>query len=212
MNTNALIDALQWRYATKQFDPTKKIPTETWEKIEESLVLTPSSFGLQPWQFIVVTSDDIKKQLLPHSWNQAQVTDCSHHVVFTAPTSMGKEEVDHLMKTTAEARGQNIEDLQQYRDMMLGFIEKMTPEQITAWASKQSYIALGQLMLTAALLKIDACPMEGIDPAEYDRILGLEERGLKSIVSCALGYRSSEDKYASAAKIRYTRDSVFTHI
>ena len=125
MQISELIESLQWRYATKEFDATKKISTELWSSIEESLVLTPSCFGLQPWKFIVVTDEEVKKKLLPHSWNQRQIVDCSHLVVLTAQAPITMGDLDSYVDTIAEARGAERESLQFYRDLMGGFVAKM---------------------------------------------------------------------------------------
>ncbi|MGJ8673130.1 NAD(P)H-dependent oxidoreductase [Rubritalea sp.] len=212
MKPSELLDTLQWRYATKAFDPEKKISAETWAAIEASLVLTPSSFGLQPWKFLVITDPDIKAQLLPHSWNQQQVVDCSHLIVLTAQAPVTGSELDAFIDRTHEVRGGEKSDLQFYRDMMGGFVAKMSDEQLLTWAKNQVYIALGQLMASAAVLGIDACPMEGISPAEYDKILGLEGTGYFTTVACPLGYRSVDDKYASLPKVRYNKEQVIQHI
>lgn len=205
-----LLQQLNWRYATKKFDASKTIPDDTWSAIARSLVLTPSSFGLQPWHFVVVRDSKIKEELLPHSWGQKQVTDCSHFVVLTAKTSMTEAEIDSFLAHTVKIRGGKIDQLNPYRDMMVGFTNNMDDAAKLQWAKLQTYIALGQLMSTAAVLGIDACPMEGIVPAEYDNILGLQEKGLTTSVACALGYRSADDKYASAPKVRFEESELLT--
>ena len=205
------LDALQNRYATKAFDPDKKISGEDWAQIEQSLVLTPSSFGLQPWKFHVVTDQDLKNQLRDQSWNQDQVADCSHLVVLTARTEVTEEIVDEWLARLSEVQGKSLEDLGPYRGVLLQFTQNMTCGETRAWAQRQTYIALGQLMLTAPLMGIDACPLEGIVPAEYDRILGLTDSGYFTSVACALGYRSDSDKYASVPKARFPSDSVIIH-
>lgn len=208
----ALLEQLQWRYATKAFDPAATIPGDTWDAIEESLVLTPSSFGLQPWKFIVITDPAMKSLLLPHSWNQHQVVDCSHYVVFAAPTDVGDSNIDNLIECLAFYRKVSSESLQGYRSVLEGFMKGLDADQRLVWARHQIYIALGQLMTSAALLGIDACPMEGFAPAEYDKLLGLPERNLTATVCCALGYRADDDKYASVPKARYPRDEVVEHV
>lgn len=205
-----LLQQLTWRYATKKFDSSRTIPAETWGAIAQSLVLTPSSFGLQPWHFITITNPRLKEELLPHSWGQPQVTDCSHFVVIAARTSMSEAEIDSFLARTIEIRGGQIDQLNPYREMMVGFTAGMDDAAKRQWAKLQTYIALGQLMTTSAVLGIDACPMEGIVPAEYDRILGLPEKGYTTSVACALGYRSPDDKYASAPKVRFNADSLLT--
>ena len=199
-----LLNALEWRYATKVFDATKTIPTEVWSALEKTLVLTPSSYGLQPYHFLIVQDAAKRAALLPNSWGQKQVVDCSHFVVFTARTEMQEADVDKLIQRTLATRKLPAGALDAYRGMMLGDIVN-GPRGKTAheWAARQCYIALGNLMTAAAVLGVDACPMEGINPPEYDKILGLNGTGYKTVVACALGYRATSDKYASLAKIRY---------
>ncbi len=205
-------EKLKWRYATKQFDPNKTIDTETWQSIEDSLVLTPSSFGLQPWKFIIITDPAVKQKLLPHSWNQHQVVDCSHLVVLLANTAINQADVDKFIDFTQSVRGGDKDTLGAYKDMMSGFISRMEPQQKTSWAKNQVYIALGQLLATAAALGVDACPMEGIVPAEYDKILKLADTGFTTVLACPLGYRSADDTYAGLAKLRYPKSELITHI
>ena len=205
-------EKLKWRYATKQFDPNKTIDTETWQSIEDSLVLTPSSFGLQPWKFIIITDPAVKQKLLPHSWNQHQVVDCSHLVVLLANTNINQADVDKFIDFTQSVRGGDKDTLGAYKDMMSGFISRMEPQQKASWAKKQVYIALGLLLATAAALGVDACPMEGIAPAEYDKILKLTDTGFTTVLTCPLGYRSADDKYAGLAKLRYPKSELITHI
>jgi len=212
LSTDQLLSALNWRYATKSFDATRKIPVETWDAIEESLVLTPSSFGLQPWKFLVIQDPGVRANLLPESWKQSQVTDASHLVVLTARTDLEANDIDVWIARMAEQQGGTQEALAPLKGMIQGFAQNMTHEARHAWNVRQVYIALGQLMSNAALLGIDACPMEGISPAGYDQVLGLQGSGYTTIVACALGYRSSEDKYASVPKARFERGQVVRHI
>ena len=201
----ALLEALRWRYATKIFDPGRKIPSEAWQALEEALVLTPSSYGLQPWKFLVIQDQTLREELRPHSWNQSQITDCSHLVVFLAKRTITPADADRLVTTIASARGQQPEDLAGYRQMMqVDLIEGPRRLEIERWASNQLYIALGNLMTSAALLGIDTCAIEGFSPDEYDRILGLESGDYRARVVCAFGYRSDDDKYATLAKVRYS--------
>ncbi len=210
ISPQSLLASLNWRYATKEFDPTRKISGETWEALADSLVLTPSSFGLQPWQFFLVESESLRAELLPNSWNQKQVVDCSHFLVLASKISMEEEDIDRFLSRTIEVRGGDIESLTGYRDIMVGFTANMDDAARLNWAKLQTYIALGQLMTSAALLGVDACPMEGIDADEYDRILGLREKGYTTSVACALGYRAESDKYASAPKVRFEKDEVLS--
>ena len=212
ISPETLIEQLQWRYATKAFDPAATIDEDLWTKIEESLVLTPSSFGLQPWKFIVITDPAMKSLLLPHSWNQHQVVDCSHYTVFAAPTDVGDANIDNLVECLAFYRKVSAESLQGYRSVLEGFLANLDSEQRLVWAQRQVYIALGQLMTSAAVLGVDACPMEGFVPAEYNKLLGLPEQNLTATVACALGYRADDDKYATTPKARFPRDEVIETI
>ena len=211
ISTNHLLEALNWRYATKQFDPEKKISEENWAALEDSLVLTPSSFGLQPWEFVIVKNQEIRESLVEHSWGQRQVADASHLLVITFRTDMGDEQVDRFISSTEATRGGEGTH-GPYRDMMAGFIERMDMAQTMNWAKMQTYIALGQFMTSAAMLAIDACPMEGFVAEKYDEILGLKEKNLTASVLCPAGYRSADDKYASLPKVRFERNELITVI
>ena len=204
MNTQELVKALEWRYATKRFDATKKIPADDWHTLERALILTPSSYGLQPYRFMVLTDLEKRSELLAHSWNQRQVVDCSHYVVLTARTKLTETDVDNWIQRLAEVRGVPTESLASYRGMMIGdVVHGSRGKAAHEWAVRQVYIALGNLMTCAAVLGIDTCPMEGIVPPEYDRVLGLVNSGYATAVACALGYRSPEDKYARQPKARF---------
>lgn len=204
MTTEELLKALEWRYATKRFDANKKIPADVWNALERALILTPTSYGLQPYHFVVLTDDEMRAELLAHSWNQRQVVDCSHYVVFTARTKMTETDVDNWIKRLAEVRNVPAATLASYRGMMVGDIVHGSRGKIShEWAVRQAYIALGNLMTCAAVLGVDACPMEGIAPPEYDRVLRLHDSGYATAVACALGYRADDDKYAAAPKARF---------
>jgi len=204
--------ALAWRYATKVFDPARKIPADVWAALERSLVATPSSYGLQPWKFLVITDPALRARLRPASWNQAQVTDCSHHVVFLGRTEMAERDVQRLIDATAAARGIPAAAIEGYKNMMLKDVVHGSRGKFAAeWAARQCYIALGQFMLACASLGIDACPMEGFDPVQYDAILGLDGTGYHAVVACPAGYRAAGDKYASLAKVRYPLSEVVEH-
>jgi len=199
-----LLNALEWRYATKVFDANKKIPADVWATLEKTLVLTPTSYGLQPYQFLIVQDAAKRAALLPHSWGQKQVVDCSHFVVFTARTEMKAADVDKLIQRTVKIRKLPADALNAYRGIMLGDVVNGPRGKVAhEWAARQCYIALGNLMTAAAVMGVDACPMEGLAPAEYDKVLKLEGSGYKTVVACALGYRAANDKYASLDKIRY---------
>lgn len=213
INTKQLLGQLHWRYATKQFDPNRKISAQDWSALEEALLLTPSSGGLQPWKFIVVTDPAVRAKLLPASYGQAQITDASHLVVFTSKKNFSEADVDAFIKHTAETRGVSVESLAPYRGMLVGgIVQSMDEKARDAWARNQVFIALGNLLNSAALLGIDACPMEGFDRAQYDEILGLNPKGLATAVIATVGYRAATDKYANAPKVRFPKEQVFTRI
>ena len=199
-----LLEALRWRYATKAFDVNRKIPADTWRALEQSLVLSASSYGLQPYRFLIVADSAKREELLPHSWNQRQVVDASHFIVFLARTTISNSDVDRLIQCISKVRNVPAESLRDYRDMMVGdLVQGPRSHSAQYWAAKQAYLALGNLLTSAALLGVDATPMEGFNPAEYDRILGLPGTGYAAVVACALGYRSQQDKYAGLPKVRF---------
>ncbi|QVL51777.1 MAG: NAD(P)H-dependent oxidoreductase [Cyanobium sp. M30B3] len=207
-----LLAAQRWRYATKTFDASRRIPAAQWQALEDCLVLSPSSYGLQPWKFLVIDDPALRQELRPHSWNQSQITDCSHLVVLLAQRTITAADADRFVAATAAARGQELSSLDTYRQMIqVDLIDGPRAAEIERWASNQLYIALGNLMTSAALLGIDTCPIEGFSPAEYDRILGLEGSPYRSRVVCACGYRAADDKYATLAKVRYPASDLIEH-
>jgi len=208
MTPAALNSALQWRYATKIFDSKQSIPAETWSALIDSLVAAPSSFGLQPWKFILVESSDVRSQLREVSWGQAQVTDADKLVVFAARTDMTPADTERWITRLASVHGQQLDELAGLGKVINGFCNNMTVEERHAWNVRQTYIALGQFMAAAAMVGVDTCPLEGLDPKSYDKILKLEESGYATCVACAAGYRSPEDKYASRPKARFMTDEV----
>ena len=204
--------ALHWRYATKQFDSTKKLSDEQWSALQNSLHLAASSFGLQPWKFVVVTDDAKKRALVPDAWGQSQVADCSHLVVIAAKKTMTADDADKLMRATARSRGAEATSLDGYKGMIVGTLSARTPEFIADWNARQCYVALGFLLEAAALMQIDACPMEGLVPEKFDEQLGLSGSDYTSVVMCALGTRAPDDKYADLAKVRYPVGEIFEFI
>lgn len=212
LSPDDLLAALRWRYATKKFDPARKIPAAIWDAIEESLILTPSSFGLQPWKFLVVTDPGLRANLAGESWRQPQVTEASHFVILTARTNLDTTDIDEWMARMGEVQGTAPETLAMVKGMIEGFAQPMSHEMKHEWNVRQTYIALGQLMTAAAVLGIDSCPMEGFSPAGYDRLLGLEGSGYATVVACALGYRSDDCRGAATPKARFDRSRVIERI
>jgi len=209
----ALLSQLRWRYATKKFDPARLIPEEDWQALEEALILTPSSYGLQPWKFVVITDPAVKAQLPAISWNQKQVVDSSHTVVFARRLDLTEEYIDRYLSRIAQVRGGTVETLAGFRKMLLGSLVPPPADfNLQHWAALQCYIALGNFMTSAALLGIDTCPMEGIVPEKYDALLGLPAKGYATVVVGCAGYRAADDKYASVPKVRFQREDLIERI
>ncbi|MEB3210282.1 MAG: NAD(P)H-dependent oxidoreductase [Leptolyngbyaceae bacterium] len=208
-----VLTQLQWRYATKKFDPTQKIPDDVWDALEQSLVLAPSSFGIQPWKFLVVRNPDVRKTLVEHSWGQTQVADASHLVVFAIKKNVDDADVDHYLERMAEVQGTPVENLQGFGKVVKGFLSNPPyPLDINEWATRQVYIALAQFMVCAAMMKVDTCPMEGFVPAKYDEVLGLTGTDYASVVVCPAGYRAEDDKSAARPKVRYSKETVLDYV
>ncbi|MEO1341181.1 MAG: NAD(P)H-dependent oxidoreductase [Cyanobacteria bacterium J06635_13] len=204
---------LSWRYATKKFDPTKKIPDLVWKTLEQSLVLAPSSFGLQPWKFLVIRNPDLREQLLKHSWSQTPVVDASHLVVFAIKNNINDADVERHIQRMAEVQEVQPENLAGFGKVVKGFLATFPDTgAVNMWSAKQAYIALGFFMTSAAMLEIDTLPMEGFDPAKYDEILNLKEQGYSSVVVCCAGYRAEDDKYADNPKVRFPTDEIVQYV
>jgi nitroreductase len=204
-----ILQKLNWRYATKKFDPSKKISAQDLDVLKEVLRLTPSSYGLQPWKFVIVENQVLREELKIYSWGQSQVTDASHLIVICTYIDMSEEYIDSHIKHTAEQRNIEPEKLQGYGNFVKKKMEDLTLEQKRIWNSKQAYIALGQFMLACAEMQIDATPMEGFEPEKYNEILGLSERGLQATLVCPIGYRSSEDPAQFNPKVRRPIEDIF---
>lgn len=189
------------------------IPAEVWGALEQALVLTPSSIGLQPWRFLVVTDPSVRERLVAASYRQTQARDCSHYVVFAVRRDLDAGHVDRHLARMAEVRGVSVESLAKFRAMTMGNLDRARAAgTLDRWQEHQVYIALGQFMAAAALLGVDTCPMEGIEAAKYDEILGLEGTGYATAVACAAGYRHAEDKYAAIPKVRFRADEVVRRV
>ena len=203
-----LLKAQQFRYAAKVFDRNRAVPESTWATLEECLRSTPSSYNLQPWKFIVITDDDLKTQLKEHSFNQAQVEDCSHFVVFCAKEKLDAGWIQRLVKVISATRGVAENMLASYSEIVSSDVLDKRKEMNLEIGIRHCFLALGNLMTSAALLGIDTCPIEGFVPQKYDEILGLQGQGWKSCVTCAVGYRNPKDKYSTLPKVRFPKDEV----
>lgn len=204
--TTSLIDALNWRYATKRFDAERKVKNEDIETLKQAVNLTASSYGLQHYRLLVIDNAELKAKLREASYNQPQLTEASHIFVLANKTEMSPEYIEDFICRTADTRSIAYDDIKGYGDYIKGSVAAMDAETVRGWNVRQAYIALGTLLATAADLRIDTCPMEGFDNAKYDEILGLTEQGLASAVVAPVGYRSTEDHTLGAAKVRLPLD------
>jgi nitroreductase len=196
--------ALAWRYATKVFDPARKLTDEQWSALESALVMSPSGYGLQPWKFVRVVTPELRSKLREAAYGQGQTTDASEFVMILAQTEITAAAVDRFIARTAEVRSASVESFAQFRQMLMGLVGR--PDGFE-WSARQAYLALGFLLSAAAAMGIDACPMEGIDMSAADKILGVPS-GYRCVVGCALGFRGAGDKYATLPKVRYDPSEV----
>lgn len=197
-----LLEHLQWRYATKKFDSTKKVSSNDIEKLKQAIQLSVSSYGLQLYKVLIVENPEIREQLKPVSWNQSQITDASHLVVFCNYTEATSEAIDAFIKQTAITRNQDLERLNGYGDFIKSKLAEKSEAEKTSWLKSQTYLALGNLLNACAELTIDACPMEGFEPEAYNQILGLDKQGLNAAVIAPIGYRHKEDYTIGLPKVR----------
>jgi nitroreductase/dihydropteridine reductase len=208
-----LLDTLQWRYATKKMDPARAVPQDKVDRIIEAARLAPTSSGLQPFEIISVTSPEVRARIAPIAWNQAQITDGSHLLVFAAWDNYTPERINHMFDLTNEARGFKNEGWENYRAMLLNTYPQRDAEVNYQHAARQAYIALGVALLAAAEVGVDSTPMEGFDPAKLDEILGLRARGLRSVAILPLGYRQEEgDWLVKLKKVRRPLDQFLTEV
>jgi nitroreductase len=197
-----IIEKLNWRYAVKSFDTNRKLTTKQIDFLKEALNLTASSLGLQPYKILIIEDEETKKKLLPLSYDQNQITSASHLFLFCAIKNVDEKYADNYIEHTAKTRNATVENIKDYAEMVKGFIRNYDYDQKLSWASKQAYIALGNLLTVCALEQIDACPMEGFSPEDYEKTLGLDKLGLKALALVATGYRSPDDKYQHLKKVR----------
>ncbi|MGY4538877.1 nitroreductase/dihydropteridine reductase [Mucilaginibacter sp. UYNi724] len=208
----SLVDKLKWRYATKKFDTTKKIPADKLQAILDAVQLAPSSIGLQHYRILVIEDAETREKLKAVGYGQPQITDASQLIVFAAETNINEDFGKKYIDNVAVTRNIPREALAGFEGMVLGAIKGRTPEQLLIWAQKQAYIGLGVLITAAADQDVDICPMEGFDPAGFDEVLSLKEKGLTATVMATIGYRSEDDATANAAKVRRPASEFFIHI
>jgi nitroreductase len=209
---NSYIENLNWRYATKKFDTSKKVEQKELESLLEATSLSASSYGLQPYKILVVEDSELRGKLKPAAWGQSQITEASHLIVLANQSTFGEELVDDYLSNVSETRGIPENDLQGYADFMKSKLMPLSESAKATWTARQTYIALGNLLSAAADLKIDTCPMEGFDSLQFNEMLGLTERGLNAAVLVAIGYRSKEDKTQHYKKVRRAKEDLITHI
>lgn len=197
-----VIEQLRWRYATKKFDPTRKLQEDQIEILKEAFNLTALSFGLQPVKLVILRNQDKKEELLPHAFGQEQITNASHLLIFCIETVIDEEFIRSYFDKVKAVRNTSEEILKPYRDFLIADFNKKTSEEIEAWAKNQAYLALGNLLTVCALEKIDACPMEGFLPKKFDKVLQLGQEGLKSVLIMPVGYRAEDDEFSSMEKVR----------
>lgn len=206
------IENLEWRYATKQFDSTKKIKASDLNLLQRAVQLSVSSFGLQLYKVLIIEDQELKEKLKPASWNQSQIADASHLFVFCNYTSVHPTDVDEYIQDIAAVRNVPIEKLEAYRNSMKDAIANKSEIELKNWLERQPYLALSNLLLACAELKIDSCPMEGFIPEQYNEILNLEGQRLNACVIAAVGYRSTEDKTQFQHKVRKSKERLFKYI
>ena len=206
MNLN---EQLGWRYAVKKFDADKKVDEATFDQLLETIRLSPSSYGLQAYQFIVIRNPELRQKLQPASWGQTQIVDASHMIVFYSHVDFSEAHIDDYLKLTADTRGLDVAALEGYGSFMKSKLLEMPKEGLTNWMGRQSYIAMGNLLTACAIHGIDTCPMEGIEADQYDQILGLSERNLRAWAVVMIGYRSAEDTTQHYAKVRKSKEDLF---
>jgi nitroreductase len=208
-----LLDKLNWRYAAKKMDPSKTVPQDAVDRIVESIRLTATSSGLQPFELFVVTNSEMREKIRPVSWNQAQVTDCSHLLVFAAWDNYTEERINMMFDLVNTERGVINEGWEAYRKQVLATYVPRDAEVNYQHAARQAYIGLGTALIAAAYEGVDATPMEGFDPDAVDEIMGLREKGLRSVILLPLGYRADEgDWLVNLKKVRRSRENFVTNI
>ena len=202
------INALKWRYACKAFNPEKIVSEDKIQRLKEGLNLTASSYGLQPFKFIVIKDKEKREALVEHSWNQRQVADSSHLFIIAVRTDINEEFISDYINLISNERGIPADQLDAFKGMMMGSIISKSEEDQYAWAKNQAYITLGNLLLQCGLEEVDATPMEGFIPDKYDEILGLNDMNLKSVLVCPVGYRADNDPYVNLKKVRQPLDQI----
>ena len=209
---NTFLDNQNWRYATKKFDANKKVSAQDIEILKEAIRLSTSSYGLQPYKVLIIENPELREALKPAAWNQSQITEASHLIIFANIINIGGGEIDSYVKTISEIRNIPFEDLTGYGAFMKSKIATLPLEERNNWTSKQTYLALANLLNAAADLKIDVTPMEGFDREAVDEILGLKEKGLSVSLIATVGYRHEDDTAQHLKKVRKSNEELFINL
>ncbi len=202
MNKSTSVNILNWRYATKKFDTSKILSHEKVNILKESFNLTATSYGLQPLKLLVIQDKSLQEKLVDFSWNQRQVADASHVLVFCIERKLNPEYIKKHFERVKAIRQTPQDVLNPFQDFLIDTFEDLSTEEIQQWSKNQAYLAMGNLLTICALEEIDACPMEGFDPLKYDDILDLKSQNLKSVLVMPIGYRAVDDMFASLKKVR----------
>lgn len=205
-----IIENLKWRYATKKFDPSKKVSEADLKTLKQAIQLSASSYGLQPYRVLVIEERVLREKLKAVSWGQSQIVDASQLIVFCNYLSVEDYHIDDYIRLKASADSQPLESLKGYANFMKEKIQEKTEAEISGWSTNQAYLALGNLLTACAALQIDACPMEGFEADKYNEILGLNGKGLNACVVAAIGYRSALDDTQYSQKVRQPIDNLFS--
>ena len=201
-----------WRYATKKFDTTKKVSKEDLETLKEAIRLSASSYGLQPYKVLIIYNPELRAQLQPAAWGQSQIVDASQLLIFANITNFGDAEIDAFIKNLTETRGIPVEAVQGYADFMKSKISILPVDKRNIWTSKQTYLAMGNLLNAAADLNVDVTPMEGFEPEKVNEILGLDKLGLNASLIATVGYRHNEDDTQHYVKVRKSNEELFINL
>lgn len=210
--TSSIINDLKWRYATKKFDANKKLSEEKVEILKNAFNLTATSYGLQPIKLLVIENSRIKKKLVPFSMHQKQVQDASHLLVFCVVTEIDADYVTNYFELVQKTRGTSKTILAPFRDILIDEFNQKRDDEVFQWAKNQAYLAMGNLLTVCAVEKIDACPIEGFSPKEYDEYLNLSEKGLRSVLVMPVGYRAEDDFFSDFKKVRKTVEDIVIEI
>jgi nitroreductase len=205
----SLIENLNWRYATKKFDSSKKVSESDIATIKDAISLTATSYGLEAYKVLIVENEKLRQELLPASWGQTQVTEASHLLIFCNFNTVSPEYIDGYVQLKSDVQGIPTENLTGYGDFMKKTIGSFPEEVTRTWTAKQTYIAIGNAMAACAELKIDSCPMEGFDAAKYNEVLDLDSKGLSAALVLPIGYRSDEDQTQHGKKVRKPHTELF---